>query len=281
MKRILACVDGSNYMATCCQYAAWLAQLSGASLEVVYVTDLRQFEVPFIADLSGSLGLQPYQAVMGQLQELEKQKADIILNQCEKVLREFGHKGDVAKTHKTGFLVDSLKELESNADLIVIGKRGENANFATEHLGSTMERVVRSATKPCFVSSRSFTSVRKILFAYQDVPSCHEAITFIKRQAWLRSFELHLITVSPNQEEEEALRSINKVESDLRNASFDVSCQMLHGIPSQTIAEYCKSSDIDLLIMGAYGHSRIRHLFIGSATTEMLRDCRLPTLLFR
>ena len=36
-------------------------------IEVVYVTDLRQFEVPFVADLSGSLGLQPFQAVMKNL----------------------------------------------------------------------------------------------------------------------------------------------------------------------------------------------------------------------
>jgi len=48
-------------------------------IEVVYVTDLRQFEVPFVADLSGSLGLQPFQAVMGQLQELEKEKSEVIL----------------------------------------------------------------------------------------------------------------------------------------------------------------------------------------------------------
>jgi len=38
---------------------------------------------------------------------------------------------------------------------------------------------------------------------------------------------------------------------------------------------------IGLLVMGAYGHSRIRNLVIGSTTTEMLRICPVPVMLFR
>jgi len=33
--------------------------------------------------------------------------------------------------------------------------------------------------------------------------------------------------------------------------------------------------------MGAYGHSRIRSLIIGSTTTEMIRSCKVPVALFR
>jgi nucleotide-binding universal stress UspA family protein len=33
--------------------------------------------------------------------------------------------------------------------------------------------------------------------------------------------------------------------------------------------------------MGAYGHSRIRNLVIGSTTTSMIRNCRIPVMLFR
>jgi nucleotide-binding universal stress UspA family protein len=35
------------------------------------------------------------------------------------------------------------------------------------------------------------------------------------------------------------------------------------------------------MIMGAYGHSRIRHLLIGSTTTAMLRRSTIPLLLLR
>jgi len=218
---------------------------------------------------------------MGQLQELEEKKAEAILNQAEKTLRDSGYENEISKTHKTGFLVDCLTELEKESDLIVIGKRGENANFATEHLGSTMERVVRSSSKPCFIASREFKPVSKILLAYDNVESCREALDFIANSTLLNERELHLVTVAQNEEESETLEVLKAAEETLIEAGMQPVCQMLHGITSQAISKYAQDNDIDLIVMGAYGHSRIRHLIIGSTTTEMLRDCRLPTLMFR
>ena len=82
MNKILVCTDGSAYSFVCYDYAAWLAGRTGAALEVLYVSDLRQFEVPMVADLSGSLGVQPYQAVLGRLQEFEQERAKAILEQA-------------------------------------------------------------------------------------------------------------------------------------------------------------------------------------------------------
>ena len=75
MRRVLVCIDGSQYGISCCRYAAWISRKIDVEIEVVYVTDLRQLEVPFVADLGGSLGIKPFQAVMGQLQELAGKKS--------------------------------------------------------------------------------------------------------------------------------------------------------------------------------------------------------------
>ncbi|MGH6772137.1 MULTISPECIES: universal stress protein [Brucella] len=37
----------------------------------------------------------------------------------------------------------------------------------------------------------------------------------------------------------------------------------------------------DLLAMGAFSHSRLRNLFIGSTTTETIRSCKVPIIIFR
>ena len=44
---------------------------------------------------------------------------------------------------------------------------------------------------------------------------------------------------------------------------------------------YVDDHSIHLLVMGAYGHSRIRHLVIGSTTAQMLRASDIPVLLYR
>jgi nucleotide-binding universal stress UspA family protein len=41
------------------------------------------------------------------------------------------------------------------------------------------------------------------------------------------------------------------------------------------------SNAIELLVMGAYGHSRVRQLIIGGTTTAMVRTCLIPVLLLR
>jgi nucleotide-binding universal stress UspA family protein len=33
--------------------------------------------------------------------------------------------------------------------------------------------------------------------------------------------------------------------------------------------------------MGAYGHSLIRAMIIGSTTAQMMRSCKIPVVLFR
>ena len=38
--------------------------------------------------------------------------------------------------------------------------------------------------------------------------------------------------------------------------------------------------DADLLIMGAYGHSRVREFVLGGVTRGVLADCALPVLMF-
>jgi nucleotide-binding universal stress UspA family protein len=47
------------------------------------------------------------------------------------------------------------------------------------------------------------------------------------------------------------------------------------------IAEQVAARSIDLLVMGAYGHSRIRNLIVGSTTTQVVRNCQIAVLLLR
>jgi len=281
MRRVLICSDGSAYTQVCYEYASWLASRAECQFEVLYVTDLRQFEVPMIADLSGSLGVQPYQAILGKLQELEQEKAKVVLQEAVRFFAERSPSVAVKTTHRTGFLVDCFSDFEKDADFVMLGKRGENANFATEHLGSTMERVVRASKKPCLVTSRCFKPVERVLLAFDGGKSGRRALDFLAQDNALKGLELHVVIVAVREEEEVALSYLREAEETLVKAGCKPVCQMLHGLPEDEIADYIEAKDINMIIMGAYGHSRIRHLVIGSTTTEMMRQCRVPVLLFR
>jgi nucleotide-binding universal stress UspA family protein len=282
MPKVLLCSDGSVYSQICCQYGLWiLSQLEEARVDILYVSDLRQYEVPLIADLSGSLGIQPYQSILSQLEDLEKKKASTLLEAAKSVFEDAGQGDRVSTHHSTGLLVDTLREFENPYDLIVLGKRGENSEYAKEHIGSTIERVVRASTKPCLVTSRAFKAVNKVALAFDGGDSCYKALNFVTTSGLFKGVEIHLVTVPEDKGEDFSLKHLREAEDLLEQAGYSAVCQMLPGIPEDVISNYVEEADISLLLMGAYGHSRIRQLLIGSTTTEMIRRCHISLMLFR
>ncbi len=48
---------------------------------------------------------------------------------------------------------------------------------------------------------------------------------------------------------------------------------------SDTVLAQVAELDADLLIMGAYGHSRLREMILGGVTRDILRDMNVPVLM--
>lgn len=233
-----------------------------------------------MADLSGSLGIQPYQGVMEQLHKMEESKSQLVLKWASDFFHNYNPPIPLELCHKTGTLVDCLVDLEEDADLIVLGKRGENANFAKAHLGSSLERVIRSATKPCLVTSRKYQEIKRAILAYDGGKSSRSALEFWAAASYMHDIELHVVVVAEDKAEDVSLKRLQEAEDLLSGVGLAPVLQMLHGQPESVIAEYVVDHNVDFLLMGAYGHSRIRQLLIGSTTTAMIRSCRIPVLLF-
>jgi len=287
MKRILLCTDGSIFAQSSYRYAAWLAPRLDAGVDVLYVTDVRSQKVASTGNLSGSIGIDASKELLNKLVELEHEKAKINHQRAKLILEEAKHffktEGiqNVRLIHETGFLVDSFHEFEAGADLIMLGKRGEAAEFASGHLGANVERIVRSSHKPCLVTSRQFKPIERLLLAYDGSPSCQKMLRFLTELAAFKELELYIVSATKNAEDRTAIARLREAEHQTRGAGFNPICQLIQGDPEKVITRYIEEKDISLLLMGAYGHSRIRHLVIGSTTVQMLRSSHIPVLLFR
>ena len=106
-----------------------------------------------------------------------------------------------------------------------------------------------------------------------------KAIRYLARSPEFNALNCHLLSVTdPSADKQQQL---DDAVSLLRNAGHTVSANIRSGQPEKVICEEIRSNNIDLLMMGAYGHSRIRSLIIGSTTTQMIRSCKIPVMLFR
>ena len=97
----------------------------------------------------------------------------------------------------------------------------------------------------------------------------------------LNAIELHVLTVSESGHEDLAASRLAEAEAAMKTANISASYQLLSGLVVNALSDYVQEAQVDLLVAGAYGHSRIRELLIGSTTTELLRNCRIPVLCFR
>ena len=287
MKKILLCTDGSAFAENIYHYGAWFANRLQAEVDVLCVTDIRAQQAIQKQNLSGAIGIDTSENLLSRLVELEHEKAKIDRQRAKLVLQVAAQNlkaegvEQINLLHETGFLVDCLSQFETSSDLIVLGKRGQAAEFASGHLGANLERIVRSSHKPCLVTSRQFKPIKRVLIAYDGSPSCQKILQFIADSAIFEGLELHIVTVAKNAADPTAIAHLESAKQLAQQAGFEPVCLVVEGHSETAISNYVSEHEINLLLMGAYGHSRIRHLVIGSTTAQMLRSSHIPVLLFR
>jgi len=65
---------------------------------------------------------------------------------------------------------------------------------------------------------------------------------------------------------------------DLAAAGATVELERLDGVASEEIIAYADRGDVDLIIMGAVGHTTLKHVLLGSTSRAVLRGARCPVL---
>lgn len=281
--KILALVDGSTYATSVCHAAAWIAGKLGGGVDLLHI--LPDAHAKGTGDLSGALTLGARTALMEELVTLDAQRAKLAAKQGHAILDDAAAllSGDgvtpVEQKLRHGDLIETLTALMPEVRALVIGKRGEGSAGAFDHLGSNIERIIRSATVPVFVAAREFRPIEKVLIAYDGSASADRAV---QRMAQSPVFEgLTAVLVYAGADTPAVRSQMNAAQSRLAAGGLQASIAIEPGEPETALERKIAAEGFDLLVMGAYGHSRLRNLIIGSTTTAMIRACKVPVLLYR
>jgi nucleotide-binding universal stress UspA family protein len=284
MPTILACTDGSSYASSVYQHTAWAAARLSAQVEVLHVLDHHRERASRL-DMSGSIGIDASAELTEELTKLEEAEGRVARLRGKAILDDARHQlaaagvVDVTATQRHGTLVETLEELEPRCELVVIGERGEHADVAKAHLGSNLERVIRTAIRPVLVVERAYRPITSFLIAYDGSPSVAKALDFALASPLLKGTTCHILRAG--QVDDKAKWYLNEAADKLRAADYTVTSHMTAGAPEKVILDVLQRENIDLLVMGAYGHSRIRELILGSTTTTMVRTSPVSVLMFR
>ena len=282
--KVLACVDMSHYADHVADYAAWAAQRMTAPLEFLHVIDRSAAKVAG-KDHSGAIGLGAQEKLLDRLSAEDeasaresRERGRIFLNR----LRERAVAAGVASVdmrQRWGELPESLVEQEAGVRLVVLGRRGEAAEVTHRDLGRNVERIVRAMHKPILTVTADFTEPRRIMIAFDGGVVTRHGVELVAASPLFKGLPIYLLMAGGSVPEGQ--RQVEWARERLAAGGFEVTVAIEPGDAETLIARAVKEQGIDLLIMGAYGHSPLRSLLAGSKTTDLLRSATIPTLLLR
>jgi len=283
MSKLLISIDGSQYADAICANAAWAAKRMNASIDVLHVLRPNSEYQVLSDDYTGAIGMDARRELRDALSQvdeargkLDRQKGQLILAHGERILNEAGIT-KINMIHRRGSFSDIIKDLEKRSDMIFIGKRGEEAKPDSEFLGSNLEKIIRIVHNPIVVVSRFIRPISRFVIAYDGKENANKAVNFVASSALLKGLDCHLLMVNQSS----VVDTKHAVET-LSAVGFNVvlSQQKAEQV-DQAIAAYVRDAEMDLVLAGAYSHSRMRNLLLGSTTGSIISACPVSLILFR
>ncbi|NIA13109.1 MAG: universal stress protein [Nitrospiraceae bacterium] len=275
MKRILVPTDGSASASVGLRYAVALAKRIGAKLYGLHVVDVKLLEGPFLRDVSASLGTAPYVNYQGNIALILEERGRAALETFENACEEAGVEFETAQM--TGVVPRMIIEKSELADLLVMGYGGEHSEWLDGLVGSTTATVARRAKLPVLVTSTDTPGTQRFVVAYDGSAHARAALRTAAEIARAWGLTCHVLVVG----ETEAAALLDEARSYLQTHELTAEYVLRPGDPSETIVEYARECDADLLVMGAYGHTKVRELVVGSTTAYALNHAPCPLLLSR
>jgi len=283
--QVVACIDGSQAALSVCDYAAWASRRMGDPLLLLHVLDEEKY--PARTDMSGNIGLGAREHLLNELVELDQQRSKLALKQGHLMLDEAEQRvradgvDRVNQRQRHDELAGSLVSLEPEARLFVLGLHGEGSNReGAKHVGSQLETVIRSVHRPVLLVPDEYTEPRSAMLAFDGSETAFRSIELLAGTPVFQGMPFHLVMVG--QDTDEKRGQMARARDVLAAQKLEVTQAIRQGADvEKTLHEYQAEHDIDLLIMGAYGHSRIRRFLVGSTTTKMLETAKKPLVILR
>ncbi|MCH7382524.1 universal stress protein [Acinetobacter dispersus] len=277
MNRVIACIDSSPCIDAVAEAAVWVAKQTQRELVLLQILDYYPASY-HLGEISGVIGFESNAMLLKELAELEQKQSELALDYSNNLLKHISEliekQYGLTSTkiqEKGDFLEQSFNLLNEN-DVVIIGRVGERAAEKNKPIGSNVENFIRGANCTVITVGEHFQPPKRFIFAYEYSPTCQKMLQRIAQSDLLKTLQCHLLYVGDHPE------MLTEPEKYLTDAGLDVVSVYRYGDVAQNILEYQREHDIQLIVLGAFSHSKIHQFFLGSITTTIFRNANVPLL---
>lgn len=283
MNKIITCVDSSAYATDVCNAGIWAAKKLNKTL--LFLHAIEKNHVAVVESLSGAIGLGARSALLNEMATLDEQRSKLALKVGTEMLEQAYQLATkngcnfIEKTQRHSDIVEAICDLESDARFIVIGRSGENHGQNFKALGSHIEQIIRQVHTPVLITNKNFTAPSNFMLAYDGRETADKAVQRIIDGGLLHNLTCHLVSVKNKQSD--LMDKFKQTASLLTKNGFEVKSTFLDGNIFDSIMYYKIKNNVEMLVMGAFSHSKLAHAFLGSNTLKMIENTQLPLVILR
>ncbi len=280
LRDILVVLDGSARDDAKLIMAFALARRNGAHVTGLCATELLVPPEMALA-FSGYPDMWPVPELTRKIDEAVRQRAQAVENKFRERLRQEDANGDWELDDNT--VLPAILGRAHVADLVVMGQR--NPDHPVPPIARTLiEDVLMSAGRPVLIIpyAGTFEDIgRNVLIGWshtrESARALHDSLALIEDGA-----QVTVLTAETNPSGPETLPTAD-VGEHLARHRLKVSATrtlLTDGLaPADALLGYAADHGCDLLVTGAYGHSRTREMILGGVTRDLLRHMTVPVLM--
>lgn len=162
-------------------------------------------------------------------------------------------------------------------DLLVLAPERRTRGLSRETIAS----VLIGSGRPVLLAPphRPGSLARTIVIAWKETPEAARAVA--AAMPFLSQAD-KVIVLSISESDSDHIESAEKLADQLRWHRLEVESRIVapeQGSAPQTLVRAAQEASADLIVMGGYGHLRMRELIFGGFTEHILKGIDLPVLL--
>ena len=276
IKKVLVPTDGSANGDIALEYGIYIALKLNAIISGLHVLDVHLLQGPMLTDISGAVGMPPYDGFFDAIETALNEKADFVINNFRERCQKVGLQPEIKKV--IGKIDEIIIEESQNADFILMAKKGEHFHLKEGGLlGSVAEAVIRHCGKPVMITPDKFREIESMGIAYDGSPPAKKALDFSLDLSKQADWPLTAIIITSDMGK--ATRLSAQIEEAAQAQETDCEVIILSGKEGEEIIKFIKEDAVELIVMGAYGHNRLRELLLGSTTASVINKSPIPVVL--
>lgn len=280
MSYVLCCVDGGKYTQAIMDYAVYIANNMNLPLRLLNVVEHNHNAKS--VDMSGNIGLGAKEDVLEKLVKEEASDSKNAIQAGKELLKSLKEQisplcnNEVVSSQVHGDIIENIVEFEEDTAILIIGLNSHEK----ELVGDNVKDIIKSIHKPVLLVNNDFVEPKKLLVAYNGSNESRKLLQATSTKPIFNK-ETQRTIINLSKHEASSRELLNEAKNIYARNGIEVDTYGARGESPALITDYFEKERFDVLCMGAFGHSWIKQLVLGSFTEKVLSKMKKPILLYR